>query len=108
MTADTSVASELGIYVCPACKGLLRQEEGVLRCPTCSQAYPIKEGIPDFIREELSQSKDPVLRRMRFIDRMGRLYETKLWYPIVLNIFGGFRSPSLAQLVSTVSQKVQS
>jgi ubiquinone/menaquinone biosynthesis C-methylase UbiE len=45
---------------------------------------------------------------MRFIDRMGRIYETKLWYPIVLNIFGGFRSPSLAQLVSTVSQKVQS
>ncbi|MGO8731789.1 MAG: class I SAM-dependent methyltransferase [Terriglobia bacterium] len=45
---------------------------------------------------------------MRFIDRMGRIYETKLWYPIVLNVFGGFRSPSLAQLVSTVSQKVQS
>jgi ubiquinone/menaquinone biosynthesis C-methylase UbiE len=45
---------------------------------------------------------------MRFIDRMGRVYETKLWYPIVLNIFGGFRSPSLAQPVRTVSQKVQS
>ena len=107
MTADTSVASELGIYACPLCKRLLRQEEGALRCPTCSQAYPIREGIPDFIREELSQSKDPVLRRMRFIDRMGRIYETKLWYPIVLNVYGGFHSPSLAQLVSTVSQKVQ-
>ena len=108
MTADTSVASELGIYACPICKRLLRQEEGALRCPTCSQAYPIREGIPDFIREELSQSKDPVLRRMRFIDRMARIYETRLWYPIVLNVYGGFHSPSLAQLVSTVSQKVQS
>ena len=108
MTADTAVASELGIYACPVCKRLLRQEEGVLRCPPCSQAYPIREGIPDFIREELSQSTDPVLRRMRFIDRMARIYETKLWYPIVLNIYGGFHSPSLAQLVSTVSQKVQS
>jgi len=55
MTADTSVASGLGIYVCPACKGHLCQEEGALRCPTCSQTYPIREGIPDFIREELSQ-----------------------------------------------------
>ena len=108
MPADTSVGSELGIYVCPVCKRPLVQEEGVLRCPACSQAYPIREGIPDFIREELSQSKDPVLRRMRFIDHMGRIYETKLWYPVVLNVFGGFRSPSFAQLVSIVSQKVQS
>ena len=108
MTADTSVASEFGIYVCPACKRRLRQEEGALRCSTCSQAYPISEGIPDFIREELSRSSDPVLRRMRFIDRMARIYETRLWYPLVLNLYGGFRSPSLAQLISTVTQKVQS
>ena len=80
----------------------------MLRCPACSRAYPITEGIPDFILEELSRSADPVLRRMRFIDRMARIYETRLWYPIVLNLYCGFHSPSLAQLVSTVSQKVQS
>jgi len=45
---------------------------------------------------------------MRFIDRMARIYETRLWYPIVLNLYGGFHSPSLAQLVSIMSQKVQS
>jgi hypothetical protein len=28
MIADTPVARELGIYACPACKRLLRQEEG--------------------------------------------------------------------------------
>ena len=106
-TADTSVASELGIYACPVCKRLLCQEEGALRCPTCSQAYAIKEGIPDFILEELSRSADPVLRRMTAIDRMARIYETRLWYPIVLNVYGGFHSPSLTQLIGTVSQKVQ-
>jgi len=108
MAADTSVAGELGIYACPVCKRLLRQEEGVLHCPACSKAYPIGEGIPDFILEELSRSSDPVLRRMRFIDRMAPIYETRLWYPIVLNLYGGFRSPSLAQLISTVTRKVQS
>jgi ubiquinone/menaquinone biosynthesis C-methylase UbiE len=45
---------------------------------------------------------------MRFIDRMARIYETRFWYPIVLSIYGGFHSPSLTQLVSTVSRKVQS
>jgi ubiquinone/menaquinone biosynthesis C-methylase UbiE len=45
---------------------------------------------------------------MRFIDRMAGIYESKLWYPIVLNLYGGLHSPSLAQLVSTVIQKVQS
>jgi len=108
VTAGKSVSNELGIYACPVCKRLLRQEEGVLRCPACSQTYPIREGIPDFIGEELSQSKDPELRRMRFIDQMARIYETRLWYPIVLDIYGGFHSPSLAQLISTVSQRVQS
>jgi len=71
------------------------------------QTYPIKEGIPDFILEELSQSRDPVLRRMRFIERMARIYETRLWYPIVLKIYGGLHCPSFAQLISTVSEKVQ-
>ena len=80
----------------------------MLRCSTCSQDYPIHEGIPDFIGEELSRSADPVLRRMRFIDRMARIYETRFWYPIVLNVYGGVNSPSLAQLASTVSQNVQS
>jgi len=108
MTIDRSAAGELGIYACPACKRRLRQEEGVLRCLTCSQAYPLEDGIPDFIREVLSRSADPVLRRMATIDRMARVYETRLWYPIVLGVYGGLRSASLAQLVSRVSQNVQS
>lgn len=107
MNADAGAAGELGIYACPGCKRGLRHEEGALRCPNCSQAYPIREGIPDFIGEELSRSADPVLRRMRFIDRMARIYESRLWYPIVLNLYCGFASPSLAQLVSRMSQNVQ-
>jgi SAM-dependent methyltransferase len=108
MSADTNVASELGIYACPVCKRLLRQDAGMLSCSACSQAYPVIEGIPDFIGEELSRSADPVLRRMRFIDRMARIYETRLWYPIVLNLYCGFHSPSFPELIGTVTQKIQS
>ena len=102
-----SVAGDLGIYACPACKRLLLQQADALHCPTCSQAYPIRDGIPDFVLEELSRSADPVLRRMRFIDKMARIYETKLWYPIILNLYGGIHSPSLSQLIDAVTQKVQ-
>jgi len=104
---DARSAGGLEMYRCPACRDLLRQEDSTLRCRTCSQLYPIRDCIPDFIREELSQSKDPVLRRMTAIDRMARIYETKLWYPLVMNVYGGFRSPSLAQLIHIVSRKVQ-
>jgi len=94
MTVDTSPGSGLEIYVCPTCKGPLREEEGALRCPRCAQTYPIREDIPDFVLEDLSSSSDPLLRRMRFIDRITRIYETRLWYPNVLNVFAGIRSPS--------------
>lgn len=82
------------------------QETDALRCEACSETYPIRNGIPEFIFEELSQSQDPVLRRMTHIDRMARIYETKLWYPIVLAVYGGFRSISLAGLIATVSRNV--
>ena len=107
MTADSFKAGEFELYACPACKRLLCQEDKLLRCRNCSQAYPIREGIPDFIFEELSRSADPELRRMRFIDRMARIYETNLWYPLILNAYGGLHSSSLPQLVSAVAQKVQ-
>ena len=45
---------------------------------------------------------------MRFIDRMASIYESNLWYPVVMKLYGGFHSPSLLQLVSIVTQKVQS
>jgi len=104
---DRCGRSVLEIYVCPMCKKVLRHEEDVLLCNTCSKTYPVRDGIPDFLLEELAQSKDPELRRMRFIDRMARIYETRLWYPIVLRAYGGFQSPSFAQLIHTVSEKVQ-
>ena len=94
-------------YVCPTCRCLLSEGNHALRCSSCSKAYPIREGIPDFILEELSQSADAELRRMRFIDRMAGIYETKLWYPLVLNVYGGMQSPSLKKLIEIVTSRIQ-
>jgi ubiquinone/menaquinone biosynthesis C-methylase UbiE len=45
---------------------------------------------------------------MRFIDRMARIYETRLWYPIVMNLYGGLQSPSLAKVASIMSHNLRS
>jgi hypothetical protein len=45
---------------------------------------------------------------MTAVDRMARIYETRLWYPLVLKVYGGFRSPSLPELIAAVSQNVES
>lgn len=45
---------------------------------------------------------------MRFIDRMAGIYESKLWYAPVLKIYGGWRSPSLKQLIHLATKKVES
>src|ERR1700690_536463 len=100
--AETAVAT----YVCPACREALLEQADSPRCEACSETYPIRNGIPEFIFEELSQSQDPVLRRMTAIDKMARIYETKLWYPIVLAVYGGFRKTSLPQLIATISRNV--
>ena len=108
MTNYLPTANEFSRYACPACRQPLNFESNTLRCPVCTQIYPIRDRIPEFIFDELSQSADPQLRRMATIDRMARIYETRLWYPLVLKLYGGLRSPSLAQLISTVTQKIQS
>lgn len=91
------------MYVCPTCKGELKQEDERLRCPACGVSYPIIEGIPDFVLEDLTQSAQPILRRVKALDRLARIYETKLWYPVVLNLYGGFGSTSLAEIRRMVS-----
>ena len=98
--------SATATYVCPTCKEALLEQADSLRCEACSQTYPIRDGIPEFLFGELAQSQDPVLRRMTAIDKMARIYETRLWYPIVLAVYGGFRSPSLAELIATISRNV--
>jgi uncharacterized protein YbaR (Trm112 family) len=101
-------SSGLESHVCLACKLTLSHGEDALRCDVCNQTYPIQEGIPDFLLEELAGSNDPVLRRMKAIDKTARIYATKLWYPAVLAVYGGIGSTTLPQLIERVTGKVRS
>jgi SAM-dependent methyltransferase len=91
-------------YVCPSCKNHLEMGKDALHCQMCKVAYPIVDNIPDFILEDLSQNDNPTLRGVKSIDRLARIYESKWWYPLVLNLYGGRGCISLEQLLDFVGK----
>jgi ubiquinone/menaquinone biosynthesis C-methylase UbiE/uncharacterized protein YbaR (Trm112 family) len=98
-----SKPDNLQLYVCPQCKGPLRFGNQALECPVCPACYPVEDNIPDFITQELARSSHPILRGIKLIDRLAPIYESRLWYPLVLNLYGGWRSTTLEQLVQAIT-----
>jgi len=105
---DGDPKEDYGAYVCPTCKGDLDARDKALVCHACTGAYPILEGIPDFVLEDMTQSSSQLLRNIQKIDWLARIYETKLWYPLVLNLYGGWRSTSLEGLARDIADIVGS
>ena len=91
------LSDPLAAYACPACKGKLEVAENALRCAACRVAYPLVDGIPDFLREDREQSLGPVSRAM--VRSIVRLYETPLWYVPILKLAGGKGAPSYGEVI---------
>jgi ubiquinone/menaquinone biosynthesis C-methylase UbiE len=75
--------------------------------------YPIIDGVPDFILEDLADSSNRSLRSIGKLDSStwfwlaARTYETCI-YPLVCNLLGGWRSSSLKKLAGEISDIVGS
>ena len=89
------------VYVCPSCKGPLARGGHAFDCGVCQTTYPIVDRIPDFTAQHLNSRINPALRAMD-APLISRLYETKLWYPVILKIIGGSKAPSFGQLMDKV------
>jgi SAM-dependent methyltransferase len=100
-----------GIYACPTCKHALEPRSGILCCHACALDYPILDGIPDFIAQDLGHitSHDPRYIAKsdgsRWLNFLTSSYETYL-YPPVCNLFGGWHSTSLQELARDISDIV--
>ena len=100
-----------GMYACPTCKRALEPRSGILYCHACSLSYPILDGIPDFIAQDLEHSTDHDLRYIakvdgtRWLNFLTSSYETYI-YPPVCNLFGGWHSTSLPELARDISDIV--
>jgi len=68
MPIDETNAGGPAIYACPTCRRALHGSDSALQCPICSRQYPINDGIPDFILEDLSRSANPIFRRIGALD----------------------------------------
>jgi SAM-dependent methyltransferase len=93
-------------YVCPSCKGPLARGGQAFDCRVCHATYPIVDSIPDFVGQDLDSRISPALRAFLKVPLIGRVYETKLWYPVILRILGGSKAPSFEQLMGKVGAMV--
>lgn len=102
------VRQSSGFYACPLCKQGLEPARDELFCPACERIYPILSGIPDFNVVNLEESGNRSLRVVGendsrpLLDFLASVYESCV-YPAVCNLYGGWRSTSLAQLARDVS-----
>jgi len=100
-----------GPYACPACKQAVEPRPGSLHCPACAVSYPILDGIPDFIAQDLEHSGSHDLRFIakrdgsRLLDLLASSYETYI-YPPVCNLYGGWHSTSLQEMARDISDIV--
>ncbi len=90
----------LTLYVCPQCKGSLQPAPQVLKCSTCGRVYPFARDIPDFLLIRPQDSANPVLHDVSAFEKLARIYETVLWYPLMLKLLGGRHAYSFKELLA--------
>ena len=110
---DEWIRQSCRFYACPACKQDLEAVHDGLSCRVCARTYPILNGIPDFLLGNLEESENRSLRVVGSWDSralfnfMASTYESWV-YPLVCNLYGGWRSTSLKQLAHDVADIVGS
>ena len=68
--------------------------------------YPVKNGIVDFILEDLTESTSPVLRSVDKIDEFAKIYEGPLWYGIMDKINAELDLPSYEDMAKMMTERV--
>ncbi len=106
--APDTTATGLAFYVCPACRQSLLVTDKALVCQACRAAYPLAEGIPDFLGDDrlLQTIANPLLRRLVKTPWLAQMYESRWWYPLVLNVYAGRHTTTREELVRLVDAAV--
>jgi ubiquinone/menaquinone biosynthesis C-methylase UbiE/uncharacterized protein YbaR (Trm112 family) len=94
------------LYVCPKCKGKLQQQPNTLHCHACQRTYPVTNDIPDFLLVRPRESTNPMLHNIEKVGKLAWIYETKLWYPFILNLYGGWHALTFEDLIAYAHEKM--
>ncbi len=104
---DEWIRQSCGFYACPTCKQDLEPVHDGLCCRVCARTYPILSGIPDFILVNLEESSNFSLHLVgkrdsgTLLNFAASVYETCV-YPVVCNLYGGWRCTSLGKLAADI------
>jgi len=93
-------------FACPKCKRPLQPGENALHCDECNQTYPIIGGIPDFLGGDARTSLAPVQRMAKRVDWLAPIYESRLWYQLLLDLAGA-RGSSLQSIARFHSKTLE-
>ena len=95
-------------FACPNCKRPLQTMENAFQCLVCNQTYPIVNGIPDFVSEDVLASVALNYRWIKMMEFLAPIYEGTLWQSFILNLAGGWDSslPSIARFISEALEGV--
>jgi len=106
-TAEANIPAKNVFYACPTCKGGLVVQGRALHCWICHRSYAVHRDIPNFIAEDLTQSRSWSLRHSGLFDWLAPVYETRLWYPVVMKLVGVQNVASLPELLKLVRDMVE-
>ena len=98
------MTNPMDLYSCPKCQKKLQEQPLDFYCPYCRRNYPIIDGLPDFVLIQPQESTNPFLHELG--KPLALIYESKLWFPIVIKLWGGWSAPSLKYLVSYVQERM--
>ena len=93
-------------YVCPVCKQPLTPTINGLYCQRDGIEYPIKNGIVDFVTEDLKESTNPLLSSVGKFDNLAKIYEGPSWYGIIDMINAKLSLPSIEEMAQIMTETV--
>jgi SAM-dependent methyltransferase len=91
-------------YVCPVCKQPLTPTANGLCCQREGVEYSIKNGIVDFVTEDLTRSTNLCLRSADKLDDFAKVYEGPSWYGILDEVNAELGLPSNEEMATMLTE----
>ena len=106
MDNDGKKESRDRYYACPVCKQPLTPTINGLFCKRDGVEYPVKNGIVDFITEDLTKSPNLFLRSADKLDNAAEIYEDPSRYGIVQMMHAELGLPSIEEMATMMTEIV--
>ena len=100
--------NKLNSFVCPICKSNLSILNNKYICYSCQRNFYIVNNIPNFFVESESEKEIPAIKSVKFIDYLSKVYESKIWYPLVYHLYGGIKIPNIKKTVKLITKMTNS